>query len=206
MIDAIKESLTKKGYRLFTRPFELNIVGVRTGTPVTNAFDDTINVFFLDNTGQWNFHSWEATTHPGAYWLEHPMNATGAAILKPGQYIDSHAHGLHRGKYFALVQQKPVTVIRDANNDSVLNYSAKTEETGLFGINIHRALQEGTTKVVDKFSAGCQVFANAGDFSSFLQLVEKHKAVYGNHFTYTLLNSTDLSLVSIVGEQLKKNQ
>ncbi len=43
-------------------------------------------------------------------------------------------------------------------------------------------------KIVDKFSAGCQVFANASDFEFFLELAEQHAKLYGNKFTYTLLD------------------
>jgi hypothetical protein len=116
------------------------------------------------------------------------MNPQGTAILKPGQYVGSHGLGMHRGKYLALVQIRPVTVIRDFNRDGKTDYTGGREETGIFGINIHRAMSAGTTKTIDKYSAGCQVFANADDFSVFLQLAERHKNLYGNSFTYTLLS------------------
>jgi hypothetical protein len=51
-------------------------------------------------------------------------------------------------------------------------------------------MQEGTTKFIDKYSAGCQVFANAADFGTFMALCQKHSQLYGNRFSYTLLNET----------------
>ena len=66
------------------------------------------------------------------------------------------------------------------------------EETGLFGINIHRASQTGTTTYVDKYSAGCQVFSNADDFNVFMQLCDRHRQYYGNDFTYTLIDERAL--------------
>ena len=45
----------------------------------------------------------DATTDPGLYYLEHPMNVDGTAILIPGQYIGSHKTGLHKGDH-ALIQ------------------------------------------------------------------------------------------------------
>ena len=49
-------------------------------------------------------------------------------------------------------------------------------------------MANGITRIVDKFSAGCQVFANASDFFQFIQLCERHKQLYGNKFTYTLVD------------------
>jgi hypothetical protein len=188
MENVLYQALEQRGYRIAMRPFELNIIGIRSNTSVPNVFNDSINVLFTDNTGRLASQSWIATTDPGTYWLKSPMNPQGTAILKPGQYIGSHALGMHRGKYLALVQVRPITVIRDFNRDGKTDYSTGREETGLFGINIHRALASGTTKTIDNFSAGCQVFANADDFSVFLQLAERHKNLYGNSFTYTLLS------------------
>lgn len=187
MLELTIAALVAKGFKVFTRPYELNILGVRNNSSVPNVFDDTINVLYKDDAGRWQDHSYRVTTDPGLYWLTNPLNVDGTAILKTGQYLNSHMIGLHRGKYTALVQRGPVTVIRDANRDKTVDFSGK-EDTGLFGINIHRAMEQGTTTSVDRFSAGCQVFANANDFSAFLALCEKHKQLYGNLFSYTLVN------------------
>jgi hypothetical protein len=45
---------------------------------------------------------------------------------------------------------------------------------------------------VDKWSAGCQVFANAANFAQFMAMCQKHKSLYGNHFTYTLIDNRAL--------------
>jgi hypothetical protein len=189
MTEKLIAALMGQGYRVFTRPFELNIIGMRSQNLMPNTFNDRINVIYKDDKGTWQFHSFPATTDPGTFWLKNPLNPQGTAILKAGQYLNSHVIGLHRSKYLALVQRSPVTVIREAKRDGMLNFDGK-EDTGLFGINIHRALQEGTTKYIDKFSAGCQVFANATDFNTFMAVCERHKQLYGNVFSYTLLHET----------------
>jgi hypothetical protein len=58
----------------------------------------------------------------------------------------------------------------------------------MFGINIHRADSTGTRKTIDKYSAGCQVFASADDFNKFMEMAYKQKDLYGNKFTYTLID------------------
>jgi hypothetical protein len=145
-------------------------------------------VFWKDDAGKWQGKFYNITTDPGTYWLNNPENPQGTAILKEGQYINSHQIGLHRGNYKALTQKNPVTVLRDYDRNAVLDFVNGKEDTGLFGINIHRASATGTTKTIDKYSAGCQVFENADDFANFLSLADKHKDLYGNNFTYTLVD------------------
>lgn len=188
MKNTIQTALQQKGYKIFLRPFELNIVGIRTDSTKPNSFDDFIYVFFNSSEGKPVEYKFSATTDPGTYWLKNPMNPQGTAILKEGQYLNTYSLGLHRGKYLALVQKRPVTVIRDYDRDAVLDFMNGKEDKGLFGINIHRASENGPTKTVDQYSAGCQVFANPTEFILFLQLCERHKTLYGNEFTYTLID------------------
>jgi len=188
MLEKLKQVLFLRGHRTFLRPFELNIVGVRSKRSTPNSFDDCIYVFYMDGTAHWKLFSFPATTDPGLHWLLNPMNQNGTAILKPGQYLGAYQIGMHRRKYQALVQRKPVTVYRDFDRNKVFDLSGSKQETGMFGINIHRALEEGITQIVNKHSAGCQVFASADDFDTFMRLCEAHKQRYGNSFTYTLLN------------------
>jgi hypothetical protein len=198
-MNTVQEALQQKGYRIFMRPYELNIVGVRSDSTKPNAFDDAIYAFYNDGGGKVVQHQFPATTDPGTYWLQNPMNPQGTAILKQGQYIGSHAMGMHRGKYLALVQQRPLTVMRDYDRNAILDFNNGREDKGLFGINIHRAQETGTTKTVDHYSAGCQVFASVTDFVLFLSFCEKHKGLYGNSFTYTLIDER------AINREAKKN-
>jgi hypothetical protein len=188
MLAAIINALRFKTYETYIRPFELNIIGIRNESTVPNRFDDEIHIFFKNNSKLWIHYIFPATTDPGTYWLKNPMNPQGTAILSQGQYKDAYQVGLHRGKYYALVQRKPVTVLRDYDRNAILDFQNGRPETGMFGVNIHHASVNGTTKTVDNYSAGCQVFANINDFNLFMQLCEKHKQLYGNSFTYTLID------------------
>ena len=188
MLALIINALRFKTYETFVRPYELNIVGIRSDSTLPNRFDDEIHVFFKNGSGKWIHYIFSATTDPGTYWLQNPMSPQGTAILKQGQYKGAYQIGLHRGKYYALVQSKPVTVLRDYDRNAILDFWNGKPQTGMFGINIHRASVTGTTKSVDSYSAGCQVFANINDFNLFMQLCEKHKQLYGNSFTYTLID------------------
>lgn len=188
MLSQIKSILLSKGYILYTRPYELNIVGIRSAETQANRFDDCIVVFYRTDTGQWQVRIFKATTDPGTYWLQNPSLPQGTAILAQGQYVNAYQIGMHKGKYLALVQCKPVTIIRDYNRDAILDFNNGIRITGMFGINIHRAMSTGTTQSVNDFSAGCQVIADAREYAEFMYLCEHHRQLYGNQFTYTLID------------------
>ncbi len=178
------------GFRVFTDgDFNLNLVGIRSRGAKPNSFDDTLHVIYKDG-GQWVDRWWAITTDPGQYWLKNPMNRLGAAaVVADRQYPGLWKVGQHRGEYTALVQANDVAVHRDANKDGKVDYRADNIQTGRFGINLHRAGSASASVQVDRWSAGCQVFASPDDFAAFLRIAEKQVSVRGwDSFTYTLLN------------------
>ena len=156
----------------------LHIVGVRSKANEKNKFDDQI--YLINGPLQQIF---SCTTNPGTHWLKNLLNPKGTAVLKPGQYVDTWKLGLHQGKYEALVQRKPVTVYRDGDKDDTAEEQGK-EDTGLFGINIHRANPSAISSIIDKWSAGCQVLNNPKEFSILIETCKQSKK---DAFTYTLL-------------------
>lgn len=207
----IKELLLvarKKRFKIFYggRGINLNIWGVRSNDRSSNTFNDSICLFWKStDLDEWQFVSFAATTDPGMYWRNNPMNQMGTAILKPGQYEGCWKIGKHKG-YEALVQDKPVIVYRDNNRDNILDISSLNVDVhaGVFGINIHRANSNGKSVQVDKWSAGCQVLKNTKRFHSlygvkfqydwdyFMFLVKASATFYNEYFTYTLIDEADL--------------
>ena len=196
--EQIQAALESKGYRYFTTGvLNVNIVGVRNSETlgkVTNKFDDKMTISYLDTDMQWVYNEYTCTTDPGDDWMENQLNSNGCAILKPGQYIGSHKIRKHQGKYDALCQQKEVTVYRDRNADGIYDFDESTEDTGIFGINIHRAtsLEGKTSTYIDKWSAGCQVIASNDDWHEFLNICQEARSLWSNNFTYTLIESKDI--------------
>ncbi|MEZ4921881.1 MAG: hypothetical protein R2780_01805 [Crocinitomicaceae bacterium] len=192
MIGRIRNIAARKGYRIYTEPFKLNIWGFRSRNAQPNLFDDELHVFFTTKTGiirKWAYFVFRITTDPGTYWLKNPLHPQGTAMLAPGQYLDTYQIDRHRGKYYALCQRlKKVKVVRDYNRNSVLDFYNGRFDWGMLGINIHRARKTGTTYTVDNHSAGCQVFKHAKEFNFFMKLCEKHRELYGNVFSYTLID------------------
>jgi hypothetical protein len=175
------------GHAIFTSGiYNLNIIGIRTKDSHLNEFDDRMCVVFRDEMS-WITRTWPCTTDPGNYWRDNYGNVAGAAILVPGQYRSAYKIGKHRGRYDALVQRGgAVQVYRDANRDEVLDHDPDTVEEGFFGINIHKAGQNST--FVNKWSAGCQVFANENDFEEFMSICYAARTKWGERFSYTLID------------------
>lgn len=176
--------MRKNDYVIYDEPYKLNIVGVRNAQTQPNKFDDSIFVFFKDENNRWVDYEYPATTDTGTYWLLNPMSNMGSAMLKAGQYVDAYEQGIHK-TYKALTQKLPVTVYRDYDRDATFDIFTK-ETTGVYGINIHKAGADSEN--VDKWSAGCQVFKRSDDFSEFMKMTDKHRELYGNAFTYTLID------------------
>jgi hypothetical protein len=193
-INKLKEALSNKGYIFFDNGlYNLNIVGIRSRVRESGKFDDLMLVVYKDNKdNDFIIESFPITTDAGTYWLKNPMNTKGTALLVPNQYRASFELGYHQGKYKALVQCNPLRVYRDNNKDYIADYDPSTIETGMFGINIHRSNPNVSSWKNDKWSAGCQVFQNPIHYLHFIQLCEKSSKLYGNKFTYTLLDQVDI--------------
>ena len=198
--EQIQQTVEDKGYKYFhdnlNKGYDVNIIGVRnskTKGRVTNAFDDTLTISYKID-GEWQYHEFNCTTDPGSHWVENLLNEKGVAILKPNQYRSSHKLDFHQGRYLALRQKSDVTVYRDNDRDNNYNLNESKTDTGVFGINIHRATGRsgGKSIRVDKWSAGCQVIADNDDWHTFLGICQSAREIHGNSFSYTLIESKDI--------------
>ena len=191
-VKSIIAVLEKKEYAVFKsdkRPFNLNLVGIRTSDNSENSFNDWFTIFWKYG-GVWNQIIHPITTDPGTYWRKNPINTDGTAILKPGQYKKLWSLGLHQGKYEALKQTNKCVVYRDNDKDVELETDGK-EYSGLFGINYHRANAKKTSSQVDKWSAGCQVCPDPQIFEIEIEIFKQSAKTWGDGLTYTLIEDKD---------------
>ncbi|HAJ60428.1 MAG TPA: peptidoglycan-binding protein [Cyanobacteria bacterium UBA8543] len=140
--------------------------------------------------------NWEATTQPGSYYTENPMNPEkGAAIIRLGQY-KSWQVGVHYGSgsdpHEALVQAASITVYRDANQDS--QRPGDKTDTGLFDINQHWGFDLPYNNVYYA-SAGCLVGRTRTGHREFMSLIKKDRRyqINRNYLYYTaVISGSDL--------------
>ena len=185
----ILDRVERLGFATFSgSDYDLNIIGERNPRGTPDKFDDWINVCYQVR-GIWNHEMFKCTTDPGLYWMNNPGRVEGTAILKHDQQMrGAYRLAMHRGKYQALCQDRPVTIWRDRNMDNVHDYGSN-EERGFFGINIHRASLTVTNAHVGRYSAGCTVIQKSPDFERLLWLCRQqiaHHPTWTN-FTYTLI-------------------
>jgi len=195
----VERVLGKKGYAFFdSGTFNVNIIGIRSSEKKANNFDDTMLLIYKNKKHAWEVVSSVITTDPGKYYLvDNPVNSKGTAILVPDQYrgvykVDIHAANNKNFAHEALCQRGgTLKVWRDINRDTILDHDPESIDEGWFGVNIHRSKATGAATYVGAYSAGCQTFKNSTDFSIFMDVINRSKGIYGNSFTYTLLDEED---------------
>lgn len=140
------------------RGYYLNMLG-KPGVNDRNMYDDAIFIDTPQVTAKYN-----ANTDPSFFRRGTGKGSTkGMATLKPGLWM-AHKFGPHNNKYMALVQRLgDVTVIRDGDPDY--------EDTGRFGINIHKGGLYSTG------SEGCQTIYPA-QWDSFITLAKDQAVRY----------------------------
>lgn len=190
----IRDAVLNAGFAWFDQgKYNLNLVGVRSAEASANTFNDKLYCIFNSGSGSCSFE-FVFTADPGTHWRLNPMNDLGVAVLPRGQHRGLFKLGKHQGKYDALVQRREVAVLRDNNLDDVINFDGVLD-TGWHGINLHRAVEVGVSEVVGQWSAGCQVVASSLDFDLLLSVCKKAASIWGNAFTYTLLDERDVDNV-----------
>jgi hypothetical protein len=219
-IISVMQSKNYNLYLKDTYNYNVNLVAIRSNSDKdADTYNDVLYQFYFYNDKLY-CERYNCTTDPGIYYRRNPISNIGTAILLPGQYKRMYSIGLHHGKYKALVQVNNCKVIRDYNKDNLLDrllpdnsyicstihngntiierysksgYPDIIIETGMFGINIHRSSIDGDlyTDNIGKYSAGCTVIPDINMFNKFMDINTKAANIYGNRFTYTLLDESD---------------
>lgn len=189
-IRQIKQVLTNKQYQFFdgSKPFDLNIIGIRSASTVVDYYNDTMVVIYRDELGEQRADYFHYTTKPGLHYLKNPLHPNGCAILVEGQHLGTMKKRKHRGQYDALCQHKAMPYHRDNDQDENLDFSGKIY-TGRIGLNIHRESLHKLDIKVGKNSAGCGGIQANWDY--FMFLINQGIKYWGNQFSYTLINEKD---------------
>jgi len=183
----VLDELSKRKYTIFENGnLNLNIVAFRYVDGMSDAFDDELVVVYR-SASRWVIFRTPCTCDPGLYYLANPINAKGAATLAEGQYRGAYKIGLHRGEYEALVQDKPVLYWRDRDKNGRPDKDGLLE-TGIIGLNIHRASTSGENLRVGAYSAGCTVLQDPKAFDVLMGIARESASIYGNSFTYSMID------------------
>ena len=174
---------SKLHFKHFINKYDLNLIVCRNvDSDYPNTFKDTLHVIH-HNDLYWEEFIFPCSSTAGEFWLKNTKRRDGTAILKHDhQYLGAYTFGSHKGKYECLVPTRQMTIWRDPNRDSVLDYDV-TEGTSA-SCQIHKAGKSSFH--VDKWSAGCIVVQNG--FDEFMELCKLQESWgRGNKFSLTIL-------------------
>ena len=122
----------------------------------------------------------------------------GFGFVEVGTITPLKQYGNPKPRVFRLEEDQALINRLGFNNSgaNVVSFRIKSSPpNGLFGINIHRATGRAGKKSsqIDKWSAGCQVIADNDDWHCFLDICQQAREIWGNNFTYTLIESIDIN-------------
>jgi hypothetical protein len=211
--DKLKRYVTSK-WTYYIIPERLNIIGIRATNQNAGSFDDILCTMSNDLS---YVNNYQVTVDPSDLALVNMKNTKGVAIAKANIfYKDIWSFGFHKQDktHPALVQVNPITVIRDFNKDTILNYNkiekftlvesnGKTtdyydgnklvlrEEIGLFGINCHRASSWKISEKIGLYSEGCTVHKDVNRYNKeFIPTIKKYADII-NKFSYLIINEDE---------------
>ncbi|MCK5137798.1 MAG: hypothetical protein KAR19_18575 [Bacteroidales bacterium] len=189
----LQDNILSKGFAFFDDgTYNLNIFGIRSSDVQVDEFNDYIGIAYRDDFNNPCLKLFKATTKPGLYWLKNKLgNIKGTAILSPGQYRGCWSLGYHKS-YQALVQKGMgnFQVWRDNDSDGDLDMEGQVFND-VRGLNLHTTSFKNDIDQVGAYSAGCQVIQDDLDFQIFLSIILRSANIYGNTFSYTLLEQND---------------
>lgn len=200
----IIRTLKRLGHKVFednSKPYNLNIVGIRNTDPVFDKYNCKLALFWKDHkTGEWHYMEMPFTTYPGEYYtIQKHLNPLGVLIMAEGQHRGCYKLRKHRGLYDALCQDGgPVRVYRDKNRDKVYDMDPKKTYLGSYGANIHCAenpddgISRRLWEWIATSSAGCQVVPDVPAYIEARKWWYEARKYWGDSFTYTLIRDTDL--------------
>lgn len=152
----------------------VNIDGVVNKNYI-NHWNDIRTHLIIEHNGKAYFKNiWEATVNSGQYYTNFPMNPGGAANIKIplqawawkiGRHITSSAN------QDALIQVRPVPVLRDKNKDG-RSSGDKIEDWDVIGLNQHY----GYGDTVGRWSAGCLVVVGESAQDEFMDTNRTHRS------------------------------
>jgi len=173
--------MSRKGYWIGRSPNMYNIVyieGVNAdGRPNADRFNEWNDRRLVIRINQPSgmpelLVNDQATTEPGDYYTQFPLNPNGAARIAFGQY-KAWKTGRHSGWQPALVQRGNVRLHRDKNKNGFRDSNDPIDIGDSFGINHHSTQPNFASATIGKYSAGCLVGMRYEWHLKFLEVVKR---------------------------------
>jgi len=199
-IEKLLTFLKSKKYRTYDQIGVLNIVAFQSAKKddgsISNKFDDSLNVFYKNQNGNWELLEYQITTMPG-YFPKTELLPEGVGLLALGQYADL----CRLDTYVSDPTITPVKVdkcikVDEATihiNDSTKIYNYKSEKINIKSIVLlHKSSDVGSAESVFNYSGGAQVFKTVSQWEQFVTLCESQVTMAKKDtFTYTFCKQSE---------------
>jgi len=194
IVERLVRFLDSKNYKVYKQTGVLNMVALRDKDDgsITNKFDETLYVFYLNESGNWEINDYNVTTVPGLIKNGDTL-PENVNILAFGQYIDqcvmvSENTSIYKKYGKSLIFNE--CAIYENNKLDRYNYSSNLK-TGNFNIGIFRSSLTGSAENVSNYNQdGSQVFKNSNQYKNFITLCESQTSIKRT-FTYTLCRKSE---------------
>ena len=184
MLSKIKQLLKQRAYRLLERPYELNMIALRSKQSKPGMFAYEIHLLYKD-TQRWHYHLYKACTDPGSFCPKE--QADTFHMLKAGQYENSFELTEQQG-IKKLIANKALPVLTGYQRENYFDFTQTPIEQHLEQIEILPAERNKNLLSIPAQGIATQVFRNQSDYEQMLKLAEVHIKYYGNHLSYTLID------------------
>lgn len=199
---ALWNAMLQRKFYLARLPGYVNIIYLESanpdGTPNDNRpnrFNDLRIALTVQDGKPVILGKWEATTEPGKFYTDNPLNPMGAARIAFGQYKawSVGIHGAGTGAHEALVQTGEIRLHRDLNKDFKRDNDPIDTGTS-FAINQHWGY-DMPIEDIGKASAGCLVGRTKEGHRKFMSILKedpRFKANAGYRFMTAILTSQEI--------------
>lgn len=199
---ALWQAMLQRKFWLARVPGYVNIIYLEAanpdGTPNSNrpnGFNDLRVLLTVQDGKPAILSKWEATTEPGKFYTDNPLNPMGAARIAFGQYKawSVGTHGVTTGAHEALVQTGEIRVHRDLNKDFKRDNDA-VDTGSSFAINQHWGY-DLPLEDIGRASAGCLVGRTKEGHRKFMSLLKEDPRYKANHryqFMTAVLTSQEI--------------
>lgn len=191
-IDKLIKFMESKKYTTYDTIGYLNIVAFQSSKKdngeVSNKFDDTLNVFYKNQNGNWELLEYQITTMPG-YVAKTDELPIGNKLLSLGQYVEQCRLDDSNPKNKVII----VNECTMHNNDSTKIYNYKSPEANVKSIPLlHKSSDIGSAEYVFNYSTGAHVFKTVSQWDQFITLCENQINVARKKtFSYTFAKQSE---------------
>ena len=173
MLDNVEKLMQQNGFKVFTRPLELNIVGIRNNATDPFRFNDELHVFFrsysmeryawTDDELHWNHYRFAICTDPTCYAYYEKNDRRMDGLLVQGQYINGFKRANIEEKGGDVLLEKPRFSIRVfyqltgnalLKPENVIAFPAGRFINAYYDVCFQPSIDRGGKKWIDKFSGG----------------------------------------------------